>query len=60
MIESLVIAFVIYFVIVDPIGNAAIFLVVNVAQARTRQIPAILEGALVAIMIILLFAVSGA
>ena len=60
MIESFVTAFIIYFVVVDPIGIAQIFLAVAGAQARARKMRTALEGTLVATMIMLFFALCGA
>ena len=60
MIESFITAFIIYFVVFDPIGNAPIFLVVTGAQDGARKIRTALEGSMVAIMIMLFFALCGA
>ena len=60
MIESFITAFIIYFVVIDPIGNAPIFLAVTGAQDRARKMRTALEGTLVATMIMLFFAVCGA
>ena len=60
MIESFITAFIIYFVVIDPIGNAPIFLAVTGAQDRARKMRTALQGTLVATMIMLFFAVCGA
>ena len=60
MIESFITAFIIYFVVIDPIGNAPIFLAVTGAQDRARKMRTALEGTMVATMIMLFFAVCGA
>ena len=60
MIESFITAFTIYFVVIDPVGNAPIFLVVTGAQERARKMRTALEGTLVATMIMLFFALCGA
>jgi multiple antibiotic resistance protein len=60
MIESFITAFVIYFVVIDPIGNAPIFLALTGAQDRARKMRTALEGTMVATMIMLFFAVCGA
>ena len=60
MIESFITAFIIYFVVIDPIGNAPIFLAVTGAQDRARKMRTALEGTLVATMIMLFFALCGA
>jgi multiple antibiotic resistance protein len=60
MIESFITAVIIYFVVIDPIGNAPIFLAVTGAQDRARKMRTALEGTLVATMIMLFFALCGA
>ena len=60
MIASFITAFIIYFVVIDPIGNAPIFLAVTGAQDRARKMRTALEGTLVATMIMLFFALCGA
>ncbi len=42
--ESFITAFIIYFVVIDPIGNAQIFLAVTEAQDRARKLRTALEG----------------
>lgn len=53
-------AFIIHFVVIDPIGNAPIFLAVTNAQDLTDKIRTSLEGTLIATMIALFFAVCRA
>jgi len=60
MTESFITAFIIYFVVIDPVGNAPIFLAVTGAQDRARKMRTALEGTLVATMIMLFFALCGA
>ena len=60
MIKSFNTAFIIYFVVIDPIGNAPIFLALTGAQDRARKMRTALEGTMVATMIMLFFAVCGA
>ena len=60
MIESFITAFIIYFVVIDPIGNAPIFLAVTGAHARAHKMRSALEGTMVATMIMLFFAICGA
>ncbi|HBD51631.1 MAG TPA: MarC family transcriptional regulator [Alphaproteobacteria bacterium] len=60
MLESFITAFIIYFVVIDPIGNAPIFLAVTGAQDRAGKMRTALEGTMVATMIMLFFAVCGA
>jgi len=60
MLESFVTAFIIYFVVIDPIGNAPIFLAVTEAQDRARKLRTALEGTAIATAIMLFFALCGA
>ena len=60
MIESFITAFIVYFVVINPVGNAPIFLAVTGAQDRTRKIRTALEATLVATIIMLFFALCGA
>ena len=60
MFESFVTAFIIYFVVIDPIGNAPIFLAVNQAQNRAQKLRTALEGTAIATAIMLFFALCGA
>ena len=49
-----------YFVVIDPVGNAPIFLTVTGAQDRGCKMRTALEGTLVTTMIMLFFALCGA
>lgn len=60
MLESFINAFIIYFVVVDPIGTAPIFLAVTEAQDRARKLRTALEGTVIATTIMLFFALCGA
>ena len=60
MLESFITAFIIYFVVIDPIGNAPIFLAVTEAQDRARKLRTALEGTSIATAIMLFFALCGA
>ena len=44
MIEAFITTFIIYFVVIDPVGNAPIFLAVTEAQVRTQKLCTALEG----------------
>ena len=44
MFGSFVTAFIIYYVVTDPIGNAPIFLAVTEPQDRARKLRTTLEG----------------
>ena len=60
MFEMFVTAFIIYFVVIDPIGNAPIFLSVTETQDRTRKLRTALEGTAIATAIMFFFALCGA
>ena len=60
MIEAFVTAFIIYFVVIDPVGNAPIFLAVTQHQDRARKLRTALEGTAIATTIMLFFALCGA
>ena len=60
MFESFVTAFIIYFVVIDPVGNAPIFLAVTEAQDRARKLRTALEGTALATAIMRFFALCGA
>ncbi len=59
MFESFITAFIIYFVVIDPIGNAPIFMAVTSQQNRTQKIKTAVEGTAVATAIMLFFALCG-
>lgn len=59
MYESFITAFVIYFVVVDPIGNAPIFLAVTAHLDKAKKARVALEGTVVATAIMLFFALCG-
>jgi len=60
MIEAFITAFIIYFVVIDPVGNAPIFLAVTQHQDRARKLRTALEGTAIAAAIMLFFALCGA
>ena len=60
MLEAFITAFIIYFVVIDPVGNAPIFLAVTEAQHRARKLRTALEGTAIATAIMLFFALCGA
>ena len=59
MIETFVTAFIIYFVVIDPIGNVPLFLAVAEHQPRLRKLRSAVEGTIAATAIMLFFAVCG-
>ena len=60
MFESFVTAFIIYFVVIDPIGNAPVFLAVTSHLDQKRKLRVAVEGAAIATAIMLFFALCGA
>jgi len=60
MIESFITAFIIYFVVIDPVGNAPVFLAVTNAQTRRQKFRTAIEATLFASFIMLFFALCGA
>ena len=59
MIESFITAFIIYFVVIDPVGNAPVFLAVTTAQTRRQKFCTAIEATLFASFIMLFFALCG-
>ena len=60
MFESFVTAFIIYFVVIDPIGNAPVFLAVTSHLNQKRKLRVAVEGSAIATAIMLFFALCGA
>ena len=60
MIESFITAFIICFVVINPLGYTPIFLTVTGAQDRIRKMRTALEGMLVATTNMLFFVLWGA
>ena len=60
MIESFITAFIIYFVVIDPVGNAPVFLAVTTAQTRRQKFRIAIEATMFASFIMLFFALCGA
>ena len=59
MLESFVTALIIYFVVMDTVGNTPIFVAVTQHQDRARKLRTALEETVVATMIMLFFALCG-
>ena len=59
MAEAFITAFIIYFVVIDPVGNAPIFLAVTQHQDHARKLRTALEGTAIATAIMLFFALCG-
>jgi multiple antibiotic resistance protein len=55
MIESFITAFIIYFVVIDPVGNAPVFLAVTTAQTRRQKFRTAIEATMFASFIMLFF-----
>ena len=60
MFGSFVTTFIIYFVVIDRVDNALIFLAVTKSQGRARKLLTALEGTAIATVIMLFFALCGA
>lgn len=60
MLESFITAFIIYFVVIDPIGNAPVFLAVSSHQERHVKLRTAIEGTAIATGIMFFFALCGA
>ena len=56
---SFVTAFIFYFVVIDPIGNAPIFLAVTEAKDRIRKLHIAIEGTAITTAIMLFFTLCG-
>ena len=60
MFEGFVTAFIIYLVVIDPIGNAPVFLAVTSHLDQMRKLRVAVEGAAIATAIIFFFALCRA
>ena len=59
MIENFITAFIVYFVVIDPVGTAPIFLAITTHLNKRQKIRTALEGSFVAGAIMLFFALCG-
>ena len=59
MLELFIQSFVIYFVVVDPFGNAPIFLSLTQSQNQKEKIQTSIEGVLIATIILIVFSLIG-
>ena len=59
MFEIFIQSFVIYFVVVDPLGVAPIFLSLTQSQSKKEKIQTSLEGVLIATVILITFSLIG-
>ena len=60
MLENFITAFIVYFVVIDPIGNSPIFLAITAHLSKRQKIQTAIEGSIVAAAIMLFFALCGA
>ena len=60
MLENFITAFIVYFVVIDPIGNSPIFLAITAHLSKRQKIRTAIEGSIVAAAIMLFFALCGA
>jgi multiple antibiotic resistance protein len=60
MLENFITAFIVYFVVIDPIGNSPIFLAVTAHLSKRQKIRTAVEGSIVAAAVMLFFALCGA
>ena len=56
MMENFITAFIVYFVVIDPIGNSPIFLAITAHLSKHQKIRTAIEGSIVAAAIMLFFA----
>ena len=59
MLELFIQSFVIYFVVVDPFGNAPIFLSLTQSQNQKEKVQTSIEGVLIATIILIAFSLIG-
>ena len=60
MLENFVVAFIVYFVVIDPVGNAPIFLAITSHLPKRQKIRVAIEGSSVAAAIMFFFALCWA
>ena len=60
MLENFITAFIVYFVVIDPIGDSPIFLATTAHLSKRQKIRTAIEGSIVAAAIMLFFALCGA
>lgn len=59
MLESFITAFIVYFVVIDPVGTAPIFLAVTAPHSKAGKIRTAIEATIIATAIMLFFAICG-
>ncbi|MDB4851998.1 MarC family protein [Alphaproteobacteria bacterium] len=60
MLENFITAFIVYVVVIGPIGNSPIFLAITAHLSKRQKIRTAIEGSIVAAAIMLFFALCGA
>jgi multiple antibiotic resistance protein len=60
MLENFITSFIVYFVVIDQIGNSPIFLAITAHLSKRQKIRTAIEGSIVAVAIMLFFALCGA
>ena len=59
MLEVFIQAFVLYFVVIDPIGNTPLFMSITQNQSEKDKIRTAVEGIIVATVVLILFSIMG-
>ena len=59
MLEAFIQAFVLYFVVIDPIGNTPLFLSITQNQNGKEKIQTAVEGIIIATAVLILFSIIG-
>ena len=59
MLEVFIQAFVLYFVVIDPIGNTPIFMSITQSQNGREKYQTAIEGVIIATIVLILFAIIG-
>ena len=59
MLEAFIQAFVLYFVVIDPIGNTSIFISITQTQNEREKYQTAIEGVGIATIILILFSIIG-
>jgi multiple antibiotic resistance protein len=59
MLEAFIQAFVLYFVVIDPIGNTSIFISITQTQNEREKYQTAIEGVVIATIVLILFSIIG-
>lgn len=60
MLANFITGFIVYLVVIEPIGNSPIFLTITAHLSKRQKIRTAIEGSIVAAAIMLVFALCGA